>query len=83
MNFHPQQVVIDPIGAIRLVAGQLQRPGERFSVVVEQALVGAGQQRLQGGRFVRLAGREMKVQRMAVRVAQQVDFARKTPAGAA
>jgi hypothetical protein len=83
MNFQRQQVLIDPIGAIRLVARQLKRPGKWFSMVVEQAFIGANKQRFQGGRLVRLAGREMEMQRMTMRIAQEVNFARKSPAGAA
>jgi hypothetical protein len=82
MNFQLQQVFIDPIGAIRLVGRQLQRPGKWLSVVVEQAFIGADQQRFQGSRLVRLAGREMEMQRVTMRIAQQMNFARKSPAGA-
>ena len=82
MNVQAEQVLVDPISAIRFVARHLQRPGERLSVMIEQVFVGPDQQRFQRGRLVRLTGGEMEVQRMSVRVAQQMNFARKSPARA-
>jgi hypothetical protein len=80
MNAELQQIVVKPIGAIRHVARQFQLPSEWLSVVVELAFVGAEQQRFQGSGFMHLAGGEMEVQRMAMRIAQQVNFTRTSPA---
>ena len=48
-----------------------------------EAGVGGDEQFVEHRRFVRLASREMEVQRQTVAVAEDVDFRRKAPAGAA
>jgi hypothetical protein len=50
--------------------------------MIEQAFVGSGEKRFQAGRFVRLTGGEMEVKRVPMLVAEQMNFARKSPAGA-
>ncbi len=79
-DIQSQKVLVNPVRAISLVACQLQWPGKRLSVVVEEVLVGTGEQFLQGRRLVCLAGGEMKVEWMTVRIAEQMDFGRKPAA---
>jgi hypothetical protein len=83
LNPKVQQKSVDPFGAESFVAGQLNRPSDGFPVVIDDFLVGSGQQRFKGRRLVVLSGREMKVKRMAVLVAQYVNFGRKPSARAA
>ena len=78
-----QQVFIDPVGAISLVARQRHRPGDRLAFFIDQVRIGADHERIEYGRFVRLAGRQMKVKRMTVPIAQNVDFTGQTAATAA
>ena len=76
-----QQVFVDPVGPIPLVAGQGDRPRDRLAVAVDDPLLGALQQRDQARRLVRLPGRQMEVQGVAMAVAQQMDLGRESPAG--
>lgn len=69
-----QQVLVDPVGAIAFVAGQRRRPGDRLAVGIVQLLVGVGQQGVECGAFVRLARRDVKVQRVALTITKNVDF---------
>jgi hypothetical protein len=50
--------------------GKLDGRDNRFAIVIRQAILGAFEERLQGGRIVHLPGGQMKMQRMSVRVAQ-------------
>jgi hypothetical protein len=75
-------MLIDPFRSISFVASYLHRPGHRLIVVIDHLFVGAFQQRLDCGRLVGLAGREVKVKRMAVLVTQQMNFCGKTTARA-
>ena len=66
---------------IPLVAGQGDRPRDRLAVAVDDPLLGPLQQRDQARRLVRLPGRQVEVQRVAMAVAQQVDLGREAAAG--
>ncbi len=66
------QILVNPVGSIAFVAGQLQR--EEHRLVVEIAQRHAFEQRFERLRFVGLAGRDAEVQRIAVPVAQQMDL---------
>lgn len=72
-------MLIDPVSPVSLVAGQLHRPCHGLVIVVDHQFVCPFQQRFEGSRLVGLAGSQMKMKRMAVLVAQQVDFSGKTP----
>ena len=80
LNASFQQVAIDPVSAVRLVARQSDGPSNWFVVKIDHHLVGALQQRLERGGFMGLSGRQMRMQRMAATVAEQVNLGRKTPA---
>lgn len=64
-----------------LVPGQGDRPRDRLAVAVDDPLFGPLQQRDQARRLVRLPGRQMEVQGVAMAVAQDVDLGREPPAG--
>ena len=74
------QIFIDPIRAISLVAGDGHGPGDWLAIAINHVGIGAFQQCFQGGRLVRLPRRQMEVQRMAFAVAENMDFCGKTPA---
>jgi hypothetical protein len=76
-----QEVLVDPRGAITLVACQSQRSDDRLAVAAGE--VDAFQERFQSGRFVGLSWRQMEVERVSVRVAEEVDFRRKAAPAAA
>lgn len=78
-----QQVLVDPIGPISLIAAQSEGPRDALAVVIEQLLVGRYQEFVQDLRFVGLASSEPKGQWQAVAVAEDVDLRRKSPARAA
>ena len=75
-----EQIFVNPVGAISLVAAQLHRPSNGFSLAVEQLCVGAFQQRVERGGVVGLTRRQMKMQRVALAIAKQVKFCGKAPA---
>jgi hypothetical protein len=75
-----EEVLVDPRGAITLVARQHQRFGDRL--IVAASKVDAFQERFQSGRFVILTSRQMKVEGISVGIAEEVDLRRK-PAPAA
>lgn len=77
------QVLVNPVGPVSLVASQGYRPRYGFALAVKHMGVGLFQQRVEDGRFMCLSRRKMEVQRMALPVAQNMDFRRKTPAGSA
>ena len=83
LDIQLQQVFIDPIGAISLVARQRHRPSDRLADFIDQLFIGADHERIEYGRFVRLTGRQMKVKRMTMAIAQNVYFAGQTAATAA
>ncbi len=83
LDIQIQQVFIDPVGAIPLVARQRHRPGDRLAFFIDQLFIGADHERIEYGRFVRLTGGQMKVKRMTVPIAQNVDFTGQTAATAA
>jgi len=70
------QVIVDPIRAVAFVAGQRHRPGDRFVFAVGQHSVRPDQNGVQHRRFVGLSRGQMKVQRVSVTVAENVDFRR-------
>jgi len=80
MNLEAKQALVDPVGTVTFVAGHLQGPRDRFTVVMEQTGVGGFQQRLNSSGLVILTGRQMKLKRMTVGVAEQMDFGTKTSA---
>ena len=71
--------MIDPIGAIPFVAGKRDWPSDRIAATVLQVAVGIGQQVAKRLRLMRLSRVQAEVQRMAVSVAQNVNFRRKNP----
>lgn len=75
------QILVDPVGSVAFVAGQLQR--EEHRLVVQIAQRHAFEQRFERLRFVGLAGGEAVVQRIPLAVAQQMNLGRKAPARAA
>lgn len=76
-----EQVLVDPVGAVPFVSGELQGPGDRLAVEVDH--FSRFQKRFEGLRLVTLAGGEMEAERMPGPVAEQMDFGRKPAAGAA
>ncbi len=78
-----QKIFVDPIGTVSLVAAERNRPGNRFSVSIDELGIGSFQNGIEYGGFVRLARCEMEVQRMPDTVAEKMDFGRKPSAGAA
>jgi hypothetical protein len=79
-DFQFQQTVVDPIGSVRFVSRQCHRPRNRLTLAVENLGISTVEQRNQGGRFMVLARRQVKVKWMPLSVAQQMDFGGKTPA---
>ena len=77
-----EQVFIDPVRPVSLIAGQGDRPCHRRAVPIGDPFVGTHQQRHDGGGLVGLAGRQMEVERVAMTVTEQVDFRGKPAAGA-
>jgi len=76
-----QQVFIDPVGAEAFVASQVD--GAQRLAFLFAANDRSGEQRFQGLRLVRLPGGDVDVERMAVSVAEQMDFCRKPASRAA
>jgi hypothetical protein len=56
-----QQVFVNPVGSISLVARQGNRPCDTFAFAIKNPRIGLFQQRIQDSRFMRLPGREMEV----------------------
>ena len=79
-DFQFQQTIVDPIGSVRFVSRQGNRPRNRLALAVENLGVRTVEQGNQGGRFMVLARRQVKVKWMSISVAQQMDFGGKTPA---
>ena len=79
-DFHFQQTVVDPIGSVRFVSRQGNRPRNRLALAVENLVVRTIEQGNQSSRFMVLAWRQVKVKWMALSVTQQMDFGGKTPA---
>ena len=79
-DFQFQQTIVDPIGSVRFISRQGNRPGNRLTLTVENLSVRTIEQRNQGGRFMVLARRQVKVKWMSICVAQYMDFSGKTPA---
>ena len=75
-----EQILIDPIGAVSLVAAQLHGPCHALTVAVEQLSIRSHQHIVEDGGIVSLSWRQMKVERVALTIAQEMDFCRKTPA---
>ena len=75
-----EQVFIDPIGAVSLVAAELRGPSNSLAVAVEQLGIGSYQHVVKDGGIVGLPWRQMKMERMAQAITQEMDFCRKTPA---
>lgn len=76
-----QQILVDPVGAEALVACQAN--GAQHLVFLLAADECSFQKRFQGLRFVRLPGRDVDVEGVAVPIAEQVDFGRKSAPRAA
>ena len=77
------EVLVNPIGAVPLVAGQGYWPSDRVAIAVKQVGIRLFEQRREGRRLMRLSGGEVKVQRMAFPITEDMDFRRKPPARAA
>lgn len=75
-------MLIDPLGAISLVARQLHRPSHRVFVMIYYLLVSAIEQGFECGRLVSLPRREMEVKRMTMFIAKQVNLGGKPATGA-
>jgi len=78
-----EQVLVNPISAVSLVAGQGHRPSDGLAVAIEQVGVRLFEQGREGRRLMRLSCGEMKVQGMAFPVTEDMDFRGKPPARAA
>ena len=76
-----QEIVINPVGPVAFVACKLGRVDDGHIVLIDD--VYPFQQGRQGLVVMRLAGRQVHVQRMAMTVAEDVDFRGKTTTGAA
>lgn len=76
-----EEVLVDPLGAITFVASQRQRCNDRLAVAAGE--IDAFQERFQSGRFVSLSWRQMEVEGVSVRVAEEVDLRRKAAPAAA
>ena len=79
-DFQFQQAIVDPIGSIRFVSRQGNRPRNRLALAVENLGVRTVEQGNQGGRFMVLARCQVEVKWMSLSVAQHMDFGGKTPA---
>ncbi len=79
-DFQIQQTFIDPIGSIPLVTSQGNGPSNGLSFTIDYLGVGTFKHRNQGGRFMVLSSRQVKAERVAMPVAENMDFRRKTPA---
>ena len=79
-DFQFQQTIVDPIGSVRFVSRQSNRPCDRLALAVENFGVRTVKQGNQGSRFMVLAWRQAKVKWMSLSVTQQMDFSGKTPA---
>jgi hypothetical protein len=79
-DFQFQQAIVDPTGSVRFVSRQGNRPRNRVPLAVENLGVSTVEQGNQAGRFMVLAGRQVKVKWMSLSVAQHMDFSGKTPA---
>ena len=74
-NVQRQEVLIDPVRAVALVARQRDRPCNRLAFDIKQLLIGADQQGVEHGGLVDLPRRDVEVQRMTMSIAEDVDFA--------
>ena len=79
-DFQFQQAIVDPIGSVCFVSRQGNRPRNRLPLAVKNFGVCAVEQGNQGGRFMVLARRQVKVKWMSLSVAQHMDFSGKPPA---
>jgi hypothetical protein len=75
------QILVDPVGAVPFVSGQLKGPGNRLAVEVDHFRL--FQERFEGLRLMTLTGGKMEAERMSGSVAEEMDFGRKPAAGAA
>jgi len=80
LNVQVLQVRVDPVGAIRAVPSQRCRPSDWSTLAVAQFLIDPDEHVGEDRRFVDLSGREMKVERMPVPVAKQMDLRRESAA---
>ena len=78
-NNTTQQVFVDPVSPVSLVAAEREWPSDSFAIFVEEAFVRRDKQFVEHGRFVRLARRQMEAEWKAVAVAEYVDLRGKTP----
>ena len=77
------QVLVNPIGPVSLVAGQRHGPGDGPAGAVKQIGIRFFEQGRKDRRLVRLSCAEMEVQGMAFSITQDMDLCRKTSARAA
>ena len=68
-DFQFQQAIVDPIGSVRFISRQGNRPRNRLALAVENLGVRTVEQGNQGGRFMVLARRQVKVKWMSISVA--------------
>ena len=80
LDFQLQQAIVDPVGSVPFVSRQGNRPRNRLAFAVENRGVRTVEQGNQGGRFMVLTRRQMKVKWMSLSIAQHMDFGGKTPA---
>lgn len=69
-----QQVLVDPPGSVASVTCQRHGLGQRLAGDVHQVLVGRDHHLLEGGGFVSLIGGQVKRQRVAVAIAEEVEL---------
>ena len=69
-DFQFQQAVVDPIGSVRFVSRQGNRPRNRLPLAIENLGVRSVEQRNQSSRFMVLARRQVKVKWMTLSVTQ-------------
>jgi len=77
-QFH--EVFINPIRTISFVASHRHGPSNADAITIENIRIRILQQPIEDRGFVGLASREMELKWIAVSVAKQMDFRRKTPA---
>ena len=69
-DFQFQQAVVDPIGSVRFVSRQGNRPRNRLPLAIENLGVRSVEQRNQSSRFMVLARCQVKVKWMTLSVTQ-------------
>lgn len=75
-----EKKLVDPCGSVAFVSAQRDGPGDGLAFPVGDFGIGFDQQGVEDSGVMDLAGRQVEVQRMAVAVAQDVDFRRESAA---